>query len=402
MTIWLLALLLLAVLVAVGYSQGAIRVGISFIGIIVATLLAAPLAVLIKPALRALGVTNPMLLWALAPFVVFCLINMGFKLAAMAVHRKVDVYYRYKAGELRMALWERINKRLGACLGLLNGVAYLMLISFVIHAFSYWSVQLATGEGDSRTMRLVNRLGQDLQTTRLAPAAAAVGKLPASYYDAADLAGLLFKHPLLEARLSRYPGLLSMGELPEFQTLGADRAFADLRLQQAPLRDVLANPSVDGIIKKPDLTARIWNVVVNDGKDLEGYLRTLKSEKYGNEEILGRWSFDLAASMLAYRRERPTLPANDVPKIRRWMEERFGKVILIAAPDQMVACKNMPIPAAPANPTPGVQNLQGTWRKDGVEYELTFPGEEARKVRLSQGKLSFKSEGATLVFTPES
>jgi hypothetical protein len=284
----------------------------------------------------------------------------------------------------------------------LNGLAYLLLISFVIHAFSYWTVQLAAGEGDSRMVRLVNRLGQDLQATRLAPAAAAVGKLPASYYDAADLAGLLFKHPLLEARLSRYPGLLSLGERPELQALGADRAFADLRLQQSPLREVLANPSVDAIVKNPELTSRIWNVVITDGKDLEAYLRTLKTEKYGSEEILGRWSFDLAASMLAYRRERPSLPANDVPRIRRWMEERFSNVVLVAAPDQMAACKNLPIPVTPANPAPGVQNLQGNWRKDAGEYELSFPGEEQRKVRISQGKLSFKSEGVTLVLAPES
>jgi len=402
MTIWLLALLLLAALVLVGYSQGAIRVAISLVGILMATLLAVPLGGLIKPALRAVGVANPLLIWALAPFVVFCLINIGFKLAAMAVHRKVDLHYRYKAGELRLALWERTNKRLGACLGLVNGVAYLLLIGFVIHAFSYWTAQLATGDNDSMSLRLLNRLGRDLQVTRLAPAAAAVGKLPASFYNAADLAGLLFKHPLLEARLSRYPGLLSLGERPELQTLGADRSFADLRLQQSPLREVLANSSVDAIIRNPELVALIWNGVVTDGTDLENYLRTLKTEKYASEEILGRWSFDLAASMLAYRRERPALPANEVPKIRRWMDERFNKVILIAAPDQLAVCKNLPLPATPTNPMPGVQNLSGKWGKDGSEYELIFPGDEVRKASIHQGKLSFKSEGVTLVFSPES
>ena len=402
MTIWLLAVLLLTCLVLVGYSQGAIRVGISFIGIVFATLLAVPLGAVIKPALRAVGIANPILVWSLAPFIAFCLVNIGFKLAAMAVHRKIDLHYRYNVGELRLALWERINKRLGACLGLLNGAAYLVLIAFVIHTFSYWTTQLSAGETDSRMMRLLNRMGQDLQTTKLDRAAAAVGKLPDTYFNAADLAGLLFHHPLLEARLSRYPGLLSIGERPEFQALSQDRAFADLRLQQSSLREVLANPSVDAIMKNSELVSLVWNTAAPDLKDLEAYLRTLKSEKYASEEILGRWSFDLAASMLAYRRDKPGLAANDVPKIRRWMEDRFGKILLVAAPDKLAVLKHFPLPPTAGNPNPGTTELKGTWRSDSGDYFLTFAGEEERKARINQGKLSFKSEGVTIILVPES
>jgi len=402
MTIWLLALLLLTSLALVGYSQGAIRVGISLIGIIFATFLAVPLGGLIKPALRAVGVANPVLVWALAPFIVFCLINIAFKLGGMAAHKKVDLHYRYNAGELRLLLWERVNKRLGACIGLMNGVAYLVLIAFVIHTFSYWTVQLSGSDSDSRMLRLMNRLGADLQSTKFAPAAAAVGKLPDHFFDAADLAGLLFHHPLLEARLSRYPGLLSLGERAEFQNLGADRAFADLRLRQSALSEVLANPSVSVIMKNQELLMLIWTTVTPDLKDLDGYLRTLKSEKYGTEEILGRWSFDLASSMMAYRRDKPALPANDVPKIRRWMDERFNKIALVAAPDKLAALKNFPSAPTPGNPNPAPRNLQGNWRNDAGDYYLTFPGEEERKTRISQGKLSFKTEGITLVLVPES
>jgi hypothetical protein len=159
---------------------------------------------------------------------------------------------------------------------------------------------------------------------------------------------------------------------------------------------------VDAIMKNQELLSLIWNTVTPDLKDLEGYLRTLKSDKYGSEEILGRWSFDLAASMMAYRREKPNLPANEVPKVRRWMDDRFNKIILVAAPDKLAALKNFPLPATPANPAPGNSNLQGTWRSDAGDYFLTFSGEEERKVRISQGKLSFKTEGMTIVLVPES
>ena len=63
--IWLLALLLLASLAGMGYRQGAIRVGISLIGILLGALLAPPLGHLLRPALMAVGLKNPILIWVL-------------------------------------------------------------------------------------------------------------------------------------------------------------------------------------------------------------------------------------------------------------------------------------------------------------------------------------------------
>jgi len=150
MTIWLLAILLLASLAAAGYRQGAIRAGISFFGILLAALLAGLLGKLVLPLLKILGVINPILLWALPPLVAFVLVLALIKIGALLVHQKVDVYYKYKAGDLRLKLWERLNARLGACIGLLNGLVYLVLIAMVIHAFSYWTVQMAAGDTDSK------------------------------------------------------------------------------------------------------------------------------------------------------------------------------------------------------------------------------------------------------------
>src|SRR5580765_8258871 len=96
MTIWILAILLMASLAGLGFRQGAIRVGCSLIGIIVGALLAPPLGKLIAPMFKAFGLKNPTLLWVLGPFVVFIIISVAFKVAALAVHQKVDVYFKYK------------------------------------------------------------------------------------------------------------------------------------------------------------------------------------------------------------------------------------------------------------------------------------------------------------------
>src|SRR6266478_3149044 len=153
MMIWLLAVILLLSLAGLGYRQGAIRVAFSLIAIILGLFLAAPLGKLLRPGLGAVGVKNPVLLWVLGPVIVFVIISIIFKVAAMAVHQKVDVFYKYRGGDLRLALWERLNRRVGLCLGFVNGTLYFILICFVIYAMSYWTFQMASGETDPWVLR---------------------------------------------------------------------------------------------------------------------------------------------------------------------------------------------------------------------------------------------------------
>src|SRR5688572_273077 len=132
MTIWLLAILLLTCSVAFGYQQGAIRSGITFFGIILAAMLAGLAGKIFKPLMGLFGVANPIWLWVLPPLLGFILVMILVKIGAFFVHQKVDVFYKYKAGDLRLSLFERLNDRIGACIGVLNGVAYLVIITFII------------------------------------------------------------------------------------------------------------------------------------------------------------------------------------------------------------------------------------------------------------------------------
>jgi hypothetical protein len=129
MTIWLLTILLLASLAGLGLRQGIIRVAFSFVGIVLGALLAVPVGNLIRPALAAVGVKSAMTLWLLPPVIVFVVVLIALKVVALMVHQKAEVYYKYKAGDLRRALWIRMNHRLGMCLAPANGVLYLILIS---------------------------------------------------------------------------------------------------------------------------------------------------------------------------------------------------------------------------------------------------------------------------------
>ncbi len=396
MTIWLLTLLLLGGFAMAGYQQGAIRAGIAFLGVFFAVMLAALAGKIFGPILGALGVTNPIWRWVLPPFFGFILVMGIFYGVAFFVHQKVDVYYKYKAGDLRLALWERLNARLGICVGLLNGVAYLVLLAFVIHAFSYWTVQMASSDDDPKSMRLLNALGRDLQSTGMNRVGKAIDPLKPSFYDTADLAGKLYCNPMLEARLLRYPGFLTLGEKQEFQTLGQDSAFAEMRLKGASINEALEQSSAKAVFANPELLKEIWTTVQPDLADLNTFLDTGKSAKYDGEKLLGRWRFDANGSLLAYRRQKPNVAGAEATRLRAVLRERYGKCTIVAAPDKMVAVKNIPDNKAQLQPgqAPELKTFKGTWQADGMDYEFNLEGGTDRR--------SAKFEGTHLVLAGDS
>ena len=120
MSIWILAMVVMVSTALAGWRLGAIRAAISFVGILFAALLAVPVGKMLHPLLPHLGAGNPIMAWALAPVVGFILVSIVFKVIGQPVHNKVEHFYKYQAGDLRLALWERMNARLGICVGLLE------------------------------------------------------------------------------------------------------------------------------------------------------------------------------------------------------------------------------------------------------------------------------------------
>jgi hypothetical protein len=400
-------LVLLASLAGIGYRQGAIRMAVSSVGILLGALLAGPLGKLVKPLLVGLGVKNPVLAWVLAPLIVFLVISIAFKVGGYMVHKKVDVHFRYHAGDLRLTLWERLSRRLGLCLGLVNGALYIILISFVIYSFSYWTVQMATEDKDPRIVRILNWLGHDLQSTGFAKVARAIDPMPQAWYDAADLAGLLFNNPLAEARLSRYPAFLGLDERPEFQDLGSDTEFTELRQSRKPIMAVLDHPKAQAILQNPDLLKLIWATVVPELKDLPIFLDTGKSPKYDPEKILGRWNFNVNVAMSLFRRAKPNISSTDMQKWKKWMVSAFTKTSFVAMTDHRAILKNVPqmrLPAVGTASAGGPQILKGQWKDSDGKYQLALSGgnkDELLTARIEGDRLTIGLEGLDLAFDRE-
>jgi len=404
MTIWLLAILLLASLAGLGFRQGAVRTAFSLVGILLGALIAPYLGKLVTPLFKAVGLKNPTLLWVLGPFVIFLIFSIAFKIAALAVHQKVDVHYKYNAGELRMALWERLNRRVGLCLGLLNGTLYIILITWVIYAFSYWTVQMASSDNDPKMVKILNTMGRDLHSTGFAKVAAAVDRLKPPFYEAADVAGLLYNNSLLEARVSRYPGFLGLAERPEFQGLANDPKFSEMRLRGDPIMNVINHPAVQPIMDNPELLRTIWTTVVPDIKDLTVFLQTAKSAKYDPEKILGRWNFNINATLAAHRRTKPNISSTDMLKLKKWMMGNLMKASFVATTEHQAILKNVPQLKASAAPT-GPQTIQGQWQGGDGKYQLTFTagsGNDDLFANVEGDRLTVKMTGLDLVFERES
>jgi hypothetical protein len=407
MMFWLLALLLLASLAGIGYRQGAIRVAFALIGILLGALLAGPLSKLVKPLLLVFGVKNPLLAWVLAPLLVFLVISILFKIPGFMVHQKVDVHFKYHAGDLRLALWERLSHRLGLCLGLVNGALYLILISFVIFTFGYWTVQMASSDKDPKLVRILNGLAQDLQSTGFAKVARAVSPMREIWYDTADLAGLIYNNPLSEARLARYPAFLGLAERPEFQDMASDTQFTELLLRPAPIMEVLDHPKAQAIIQNPELLKMIWATVAPDLKDLPIFLDTCKSPKYDLERILGRWNFNVNVTMSLLRRTKPNITSKEMQNWKRWMVAAFAKTSFVAMTDHQAILKNVPqvrLPVPGAAPSGGPQTLKGQWKDLDGKYQLALSSgakAEVLTATIEGDRLTVGGEGLGLAFDRE-
>ena len=401
MTIWILALVFLGASAGLNLRLGVIRATFSFVGILVAMLFAGSLGRLLKPLLLHIKIENPTLIWLLAPFAGFVIILILFKIAGFFIQWKVDLFYKYKAGDLRLALWRRLNSRLGLCVGLFNGTAYIILVSFVIYNFSYWTTQAAPSTNESKVIRLINQMGRDLATTGLAKTARSVVLMPDMYYKLADLTGLLRQNPQLRDRLESYPAFLSLAERDDFKQLGQDTDFQNAWKNLSPIIQLLNNSKVKAMLKNNDLTATIFNIVQTDWDDLNGYLKTDKSLKYDPIKILGRWDFNVSVTITLFRQGRPNIQPNALRAARAWMTEAYADTTFVAGADGQAFLKDLPYLKTQPNKLPVTEKAtwQGQWKDNGTNYDLSLNSNgqskfmtahtDGRRLTLQSGNDSF-------------
>src|ERR1043166_3633549 len=104
--IWLTALGLMAVAGFAGSRQGAVRAAFTALGLVVAAILATPLAPLAKKLLEMAGMHGPIALEIAPPFAALATVLIAFKVAAFNVHQKFDFRASYQMEDDERYRWE--------------------------------------------------------------------------------------------------------------------------------------------------------------------------------------------------------------------------------------------------------------------------------------------------------
>ncbi len=396
MIIWLTALVLLALLALIGYYQGVIRVAVSLLGLFVAALLAMPVSPILRPILPLVGLNHPIWSEFVPPLVVFILVMIAFKVGGHFLHRKVDVFYKYKKDDKSRMKWERLNRRLGMALGLANGAVYFVLLLIPFYVAGYLTTQLASGVEDPAGMNFINQTRAQIHETRVDKVIAKYDPAPANFYEAADIVGLLKNNPLLNSRLSRYPVFLSLAERKEFQDIATDVQINEMIQSQAKILDIINHPKVQAVLTNSSITTEIVQLVGSDLKDLHGYLKTGKSEKYDDEKILGLWILNIDATVAQEKFANPKITPFQLRKLKETKYAPFYGTTFIATTDQKAILKN-----PPKNPeTPAAVAAQGTWKSQGSGYQVLL-GNKTLDVTFQSGRMLVPREGMTFVFEKE-
>jgi hypothetical protein len=334
----------------------------------------------------------------------FIVASIPLKVAGHLVHQRVEHFYKYRAGDLRLSLWSRLNSRLGICIGLLNGMMYFVLISFFIFNLAYWTTQAAAESTDQPMLvKLANNLGEGLQSSGFSRTAAGVSTLPPDYYQLADFTGLMMQNPQLGPRLATYPLFISLWHRPEMQGLVTDSLLTNSLSTGMTLGEIMNLPSVKDLIANSSLNEMLKAQLLNNLPDLTEYLTTGQS-KHEGEVIVGNWTFNAGVTFAWLRQDQPKMPQNEMNGYRALWSQAYGPMALQFTCDNQVYVKNLPKFAAQVQnnqPLFEGQNATGDWTKEGAGYtvHVTAGSEDKYLSATTDGlRLKIKDGRKLLIF----
>jgi hypothetical protein len=447
MLIWILALILFGITAACGYKLGAIRAGVALLGLVIGAALAAPLGPYLKPLVPLVGLKNPIWPVVVPPLTVLLLVYFIFIGLSFFVHRKVELYYKYKTEDRVRFAWERVNRAVGLWVGMIMGAAWLFLLGIGIYVLGYFAVQVTSDQTNTWYVRMLAQARQDMHDTGFEQAVAPFDPMTPRYYQATDILGLIYQNPILMGRISQYPPFLLLADKSEFQEMGKDTEFNGLLLSRGDIMDIIRHPKMQAVMLNPDIVQDLLN---QDLKDFRAYLETGVSPKYEEEKILGKWKLDPYATMAQERKKRPDLSSTEMRQLKRVMLEIMPAVSFTATTDKKATLKAdindrlrqiyaPPPPKVVAQPQPAnvpsstmaaryrgmmqqqprvavapapapktndipytVLSAQGSWEHDGDKYQLKVQDEKGKsqtvEATAEDERLTIYSPKLTLVF----
>jgi len=402
MTIWILVILCLGVSAVGGRSWGGVRLAIGVLGTWIAYLITPPLAAAIRP--QAMGFFDtPTMLLLTPPLIVFFAMVMVTYSVAQAVHIKVDLYYKYKTIDEKRVLWERMNANVGLALGIVNAVLWLGIICAFIYSVGYPIMLSQPASTAPATYRLMATLRADLKTSGFEKLGAAFDRTPETFYQSADIIGMMYTNPQLQGRMMHYPLFLSLSATPQFIKFIAGPETKQILDSKAPLT-AWFNTNAMTLLKNPFIKSQVTQL---DPADLLEYAKTGKSAKYDADATIGIWEINLAPTVNAVKQNHAQITPIELVKLKNLMFQTAADIVLVNTPDGqmfmrgngldygqlkgLIQARVVPrtAPAAPPAPpapktggpaaapsltdiTQGPLMLSGRLTKDGDKIKLTY------------------------------
>src|SRR5258706_4304343 len=140
--------------------------------------------------------------------------------------------------------------------------------------------------------------------------------------------------------------------------------FQEFWLSYPTFEQLKEHPKAGPLLENVELYTNVVGLLKHDFRDLKIYLETGKSEKFGDEKIIGRWDLDFPASMAHARRAKANITTVELRWIRGTLN-RLSKANFVAFLENKARLR---LPT-----TNNVQTLQGTWKNNGDDtYTLSF------------------------------
>ncbi len=459
MTIWIVALVLMGLWAAISYFIGAIRSVVMLLGVILGGVLAGPLGRAITPLFPKMGMVNPVWLWLVPPLAAFVLLLILAAVGAVFAQMPIDKYYKYRSNDLQRFRFDRMNNRLGACIGLVTGAICLLLLCVQVYYIGYFTVQFANDDTDPAWLRYLNKARTDLAGSGLDRVASSFDPMPKKYYQVADLFGFIYRNnPAVMPRLTAYPPLMTVFERQDVKDMEQDKEYRESLQGKASLYDIVNSPRTQGFINSPDLVQQLSQL---DLDDFATYLRSGKSPKYDPIKILGRWDLDTEQIIIMAKKKKPDITVPEIMALRKLLAmmsagttfqattdnkltltlkgtvidfDKLNQLRAAAAPPPVAQPRppslgaggysgipaNLrqryartanpppeptPAPAAPAEPAPiktEIKTFQGTWDGDGDNYSLTIQNDSGKTATtdatIEGDQLAFNAFGQPFVF----
>jgi hypothetical protein len=365
MSIWILAIVLCAIFGAIGFFSGAIRTALLWLGVIIASIITGAIAPKLIGLMPKVGIHHPLWIEFTPYIIVFGLLALVVYAVGFGVHHKVALVYKYQRDDYSRAKWEVMNKNVGLALGLLIAVMMFFLVARIAYVGGYLTAQVAEDKNNPFWINFLTSAREDMHSTGLDKALAALDKTSNRFYDAADVIGLIYHNPVLQGRLANYPYFLSLGQNSDLQEIGGDKEYNDLLFGKASFGAIINHANTKRILANKEIVDQVKGV---DLADLKTYLETGKSPKYEDEKILGRWILDKDAVLTQVRKSMPEMKAGELLALRKAVES-LPDTTLINTLDNKVIVKAVgggapvpaaaPAPAAPAPPVDRYARLRG-------------------------------------------